>query len=879
MKNSIQKNLLILFVLNLINFNAFSQEQFNFDITEIQILEEGNLFVGDKKGTITTDNNIIINSNRFEYDKKLNILKTFGQSKLNDLNNKIIITADKSTYYKNEENILTEGNSKAINEEGIIITADKFKYDKFNNTITAYNNVRVNNPVQNYLIFAEEIIYLPNHKKIYSVGKTKAVIKSKYTILSENVNFLINENSLSSKKDTIINDLNSNYYYLEEFNFDINNEQLKGKNVLLITNFGLPKSDQIYFSNVFVDIKEKKFVGGKTTVKADKKIFDNQNQDPRLIGVSSKSEGNRTIVNKAVFTSCDDNEKCPPWSISAKKITHDKDKRQLEYDKALLKIYNIPVLYFPKFFHPDPSVERQSGFLRPQLNESSVLGSSLYFPYFKVLSESKDLTFRPRWYDNEIYMLQTEYRQENKNSSFIADFGYTYGYKSEAEVDNKNSQVHFFSKFYKNLQLKGFSSSTLNASIYRVNNDHYLKIFDSSFSQTPLNPSNKNVLTSALELTLDHEKYNFDAGMTINETLTTNKSSDRFDYVPLYYNYDKSFEIAKLPGFFNFYSKGNNTLSNTNNLTSEVLNDINFQSNDYITKNGFKNNISMYFKNFNTIAKKDDTIKNSPTIRFDNIYEFISSWPLSKSTLNYENTIIPKISYRINPNGMNDVSSVSRRVLYNNVFNINRLNINESFEDGQSLTLGANFIKESIQNSSTKFDYGIATVLRDKKSNKIPISSTINEKNSNIFGSFKNSFNKNFSLDFNFSVEDDLNTLNYNQITSTISLNNFVTTFNFIEENTDTSDVNTISNSTRYKFDDKNYFSFETRRNRKINLTEYYDLIYEYKNDCLTAGIKFRKTYYRDNAIKPNEDLLLTLTLVPLTTYEHRVDSLDVNFD
>ena len=86
-----------------------------------------------------------------------------------------------------------------------------------------------------------------------------------------------------------------------------------------------------------------------------------------------------------------------------------------------------------------------------------------------------------------------------------------------------------------------------------------------------------------------------------------------------------------------------------------------------------------------------------------------------------------------------------------------------------------------------------------------------------------------------------MNTLNYNQISSTISLNNFVTTFNFIEENTDTSDVNTISNSTRYKFDDKNYFSFETRRNRKINLTEYYDLIYEYKNDCLTAGIKFRK--------------------------------------
>ena len=108
-------------------------------------------------------------------------------------------------------------------------------------------------------------------------------------------------------------------------------------------------------------------------IEADKKIFDNQNQDPRLIGVSSKGQDNKIIVNKGVFTSCDNNENCPPWAIYADKIIHDKDKKQLEYDNAVLKIYDFPVLYFPKFFHPDPSVKRQSGFLRPQLNESSIL--------------------------------------------------------------------------------------------------------------------------------------------------------------------------------------------------------------------------------------------------------------------------------------------------------------------------------------------------------------------------------------------------------------------------------------------------------------------------------------------------------------------------
>ena len=35
-----------------------------------------------------------------------------------------------------------------------------------------------------------------------------------------------------------------------------------------------------------------------------------------------------------------------------------------------LKIYDFPVLYFPKFFHPDPTVKRQSGFLPPSFNNS-----------------------------------------------------------------------------------------------------------------------------------------------------------------------------------------------------------------------------------------------------------------------------------------------------------------------------------------------------------------------------------------------------------------------------------------------------------------------------------------------------------------------------
>ena len=61
---------------------------------------------------------------------------------------------------------------------------------------------------------------------------------------------------------------------------------------------------------------------------------------------------------------------------------------------------------------------------------------------------------------------------------------------------------------------------------------------------------------------------------------------------------------------------------------------------------------------------------------------------------------------------------------------------------------------------------------------------------------------------------------------------------------------------------------FKTRRNREINLTEYYDLIYEYKNDCLTAGVRFNKTYYEDRDLKPTKNLMFTISFFPLTSVE-----------
>jgi len=885
MINSFFRSLIISILLSLINLNAFGQDQFNFNITEVEILESGNIYNGYKRGTITTNDGLIITADRFKYNKTLNILNTYGDVIIFDSIEDSSIFSQKATYIKNEEKISTEGDSKAINENGITITADKLKYDKIQNIVNAYGNVQINNPLKDYTISAEETTYLKNEEKIFSKGITKAIVKSRYIIDSEDVVYLVNDNILRSKKNTFINDQRANYYYLDKFNFNINNEILKGDNVKVVTNFGLQQSDQMYLTNAIINFKDRSFTAGNTEIRADKKMFDDINNDPRLKGVSSKGEGNRTTVKKGVFTSCSDNPECPPWHIKAQKIVHDKEKKQLIYDNAILKVYNVPILYFPKFFHPDPTVKRQSGFLRPQLNDSSILGSSLYVPYFQVLSDNKDITWRPTVFNvmglssssasDKIHMLQTEYRQKNEYSSFIADVGIMHGYKSQLAIDDKNTQTHFFANFKKDLNYDNFLTSTLSASLYKVNNDSYLKIFDSSLSQSPLNPVNKNILSSHVSLVLDTNNYNFDMGVKAQENLKDKRNSDRYSYQLPHYNFSKNFYLESLPGLFNFDSDGNNELRDTNVFSTSINNNLNFQSNSYTSKNGFSNNFKAYYSNTNVIAKKHPTLKNSPTVRFDNIYEFVSSWPLSKKTLNYKNLLVPKVSYRINPNGMDDLSGSSRRVDASTIFNIDRLGTGGTFEDGQSLTLGVNYTKANLQNTDQRFDYSLATVLRNKKSDKIPVSSTLNETKSNIFGSFKNTFSENFSIDYDFAVDNNFKKVPYNSVKTKFSINNFVTEFNFVEENSSTNDTNTLSNTTSFLLDDKNSFSFKTRRNRKINLTEYYDLVYEYKNDCLIAGVKFRKTYYEDRELKPKEDLLFTLTLVPLTTYEHRADSLD----
>ena len=884
MKNKLKKCLIIisfaLFAFEIVKAN----ETFVFDVTEIEILENGNQINGYKGGTAISEDGTKIIAENFFYNKLTNILEAIGNVKYLDKSKNIIITADKAIYLKDQEKIFTKGNSKAKNENNTII-AQNLDYDKIKNIFKAKNDVVVKDLNKDITIFADKITYFKNEERVITKGKTKALIEKKYIFNSKDVLYLREIDELSSQNKTTLEVDNGNIYKLNNFLYNIKQELLKGEKVNLLVKVDKNKNDKYFFSEGFFDLKNKSHFAKETKIRTHKDIFGNEEHDPRLYGSTSYSDDKKTVINNGIFTSCKINDNCPPWSIKAEKITHDKVKKDIFYTNAILRIYDVPVLYFPKFFHPDPSVKRRDGFLQPQFNNSETLGSSLYIPYFKTLGYDKDLTFKPTFFEKlsklkkDKYLLQSEFRKKGKNSSLIADFAFLGDYYSTSDKKTKNVN-HLFLNYTNNLEIQNFTDSVFDAKIERVTNDTYLKVFQNVFPKSNYFQGGQTQLNSNLKFYLEQEDQNLSTGIEIYESLGT-KKSDRYQYSLPYYDFSKNLNAIFLNdygGSLNFTSNGNNHLKNTNNLTTTVANNLNYSSIDFISNLGFKNNFYFYLKNLNSIGKNDNTYTSSAQIDGMSIFKFDTSFPLLRSKNLVEENLTPKISLRINPgNNMNDYSGSSAIINANNVFDINRLGISNDFETGKSLTFGIDYKYDPIEESQSDnqkdayLEFKLATVIRDQNESEIPQSSTINRKNSNLFGSINNNLLNNTNLNYHFSLDNDMKTLDSHSIGTEISINNFVTSFNYIEQRNLIGSTHLISNTTEYKLDDNTSLKFATRRNKEIDLTEFYDLSYEYKNDCLTAALRFNKTFYQDRDLVPTEDLFFSITLIPLTTYEREI--------
>ena len=237
----------------------------------------------------------------------------------------------------------------------------------------------------------------------------------------------------------------------------------------------------------------------------------------------------RNSFKKSIFTLCNyrKNDKCPPWTIQASKMLHDNKKKTIYYDNALIKVYDIPIFYIPKLSHPDPSVKRRSGFLTPSFSDTKNLGFGMSITYFFAINNDKNFTLTNRMFVSENPLFIGEYHQAFKNSNFLADFGFTKGYKKTTSTKKGGDKSHFFSKFDKNFKGKNNSDNNLSVSIQDVSNDKYLKLYK---IKSNLVDYNQDTLESSINFT--HEKDDIFIGLnaSVYETIK-DTYEDKYEYI------------------------------------------------------------------------------------------------------------------------------------------------------------------------------------------------------------------------------------------------------------------------------------------------------------------------------------------------------------
>ena len=107
-------------------------------------------------------------------------------------------------------------------------------------------------------------------------------------------------------------------------------------------------------------------------------------------------DGRYTVLDQTVATSCTVcGTEVPLWQIRAARVIHDQQERQLYFTDARFEVAGVPLMYLPRLRLPDPTLERATGFLVPDIRVSEQLGVGLQVPYFVTLGPHADLTFGP----------------------------------------------------------------------------------------------------------------------------------------------------------------------------------------------------------------------------------------------------------------------------------------------------------------------------------------------------------------------------------------------------------------------------------------------------------------------------------------------------
>ena len=156
----------------------------------------------------------------------------------------------------------------------------------------------------------------------------------------------------------------------------------------------------------------------------------------------------------------------------------------------------------------------------------------------------------------------------------------------------------------------------------------------------------------------------------------------------------------------------------------------------------------------------------------------------------------------------------------------------------------------------------VGQVISEKENMDIPSSTSLDQRFSDVVGEARYNINK-LNLNYNFSIDQGYKNFNYNEIGAGYAFNKAKFNMSYLQEKKHIGNQEYVQTGVDLQLNNSSELSFNTKRNLLSNSAEFYNLSYNYINDCLKAGLAYRREFYTDRDVEPANSLMFTISIIP----------------
>ncbi|MBI1393548.1 MAG: LPS assembly protein LptD [Alphaproteobacteria bacterium] len=612
-----------------------------------------------------------------------------------------------------------------------------------------------------------------------------------------------------------------------------------------------------------------------------------------------REQGARTRFRKAVYTACsvcteEGDGKTPTWRVKALKVVRDEERQVVRFHNAFLELKGVPILYSPFLQGPDPSVERQSGFLSPRIGADTRVGFNLEVPYYLAISNTQDATFFPKYTTKDGILWQAEYRRRDDSAYNVLSGGLIDFNNEEDDPRAPPIRWHVFAKgvreFGPNLRV-GYD-------VERASDDLYLRrynILRRGDLRKDLDTTQTNRLTSSAYVDYNGDRHSLRVDGLVFQDLTNRRAG--FDslspYVLPRIDYEgRGWQVA---GGETYVQANFTALNRNDGLDSRRLTAAVGWEREEVTRGGHRFRAFAEARGdvfvYDDIDGGTEATNGAPLAAFapgvtsDVLTRFAPtvgvewSYPLVRHGENFSVLIEPRVQAVASLSGLNDariVNEDSRSIEFDfaSLFQANKLNGFDAFEDGQRINIGVSTTATTTLGLEVSGELGQQFRLQQSQAftpERVPggapsFPNGIGEERSDIVGSlnirYKNIIGaqSRFRLDKDFGELtriDALAYLNFWRFRSTTTYTRLDDSDNRVglarREELTPSVVFRITDDLRANYSFRQNLVTDTLIQETVGLT--------YQDDCALFQVFYTRDRTRDRSLQSNDSFGFRFTL------------------